>query len=81
MPLMNARAYLSSEALGLKVGVGPRLHSYFVYASSEGSCESAQYVPKSRALILLNPLTELLIVNLSTHKRQLFCHNARATAH
>ena len=41
-PPLNAHAGVSSGSRGLTVGVSLHLHPYFMYASSEGSGQSAQ---------------------------------------
>ena len=41
MPLANTHADVSSKANGLKLGMSLHLYAYFMYASSEGSGESA----------------------------------------
>ena len=42
MHLLNAIADVSSKARGLISDPNLHLHPYFVFASSEGSCESAR---------------------------------------
>ena len=51
-PLIKAHADLSREAKVLKFGLSLHLYSYFVYASSKGSGESAKTRPSLRCSLI-----------------------------